>query len=155
MDEFTVNANSAPFDATRIPHYYGDYVRLIFVAVAAIAALAIPIYGSVLPIGTFAQVAGIIILVSLAGMTNPHGDLVLWADAFVAGMGVLLVENTAITMYSQDEFSLFVIREMVVLLLLVALYYSIKTVRAAANHRIGRYDRPGEFNDQASDEYSD
>jgi hypothetical protein len=136
---------TTPLAPGSIPHYYGDYVRVIFIVAAALAAFAIPVWGDVLPVGTFAQVAGIVILVVLAGLTNPHGTFVLWVDAIVSAIGVLFIENTAIALYSIDEIALFFAREILVLLLLFAMYFSIKTVRAISMHQIGHMVEVGEF----------
>ena len=141
----------SPLAPSRIPHYYGDYVRILFFIAAALGAFTVPVWGSVLPIGTFPQVVGIVILVLLAGLTNPHGTMVLWADTIVSAIGVLFIENTAISLYSIDEIAIFFVREVLVLLLLVAMYYSIKTVRAMTQHEIGHTMRVGEFDEPAED----
>lgn len=138
---------TSPSDSSHIPHYYGDYVRVIFIVAAALAAFAIPVWGDVLPVGTFPQVAGIVILVVLAGLTNPHGTFILWVDAIVSAIGVLFIENTAIALYSIDEIALFFARELIVLLLLFAMYFSIKTVRAISMHQIGHTVEVGEFDE--------
>lgn len=137
----------SPSESARIPHYYGDYVRVIFIVAAALAAFAIPVWGDVLPIGTFPQVVGIVILVVLAGLTNPHGTFILWVDAIVSAIGLLFIENTAIALYSIDEIAIFFARELLVLLLLFAMYFSIKTVRAIALHQIGHATEVGEFDE--------
>lgn len=147
MSDYGIEPRRSPLDSSHIPHYYGDYVRLIFIIAAALAAFAIPVWGDVLPIGTFPQVVGIVILVLLAGLTNPHGTFVLWVDAIISAIGVLFIENTAISLYSIDEVAIFFVREILVLLLLFAMYYSIKTVRAIAQHELGHEISLGEFNE--------
>lgn len=135
----------SPSDSAHIPHYYGDYIRILFITAAVLAAFAIPVWGDLLPIGTFAQVIGVVILVVLAGLTSPHGTFVLWTDAIVSAIGVIFIENTAISLYSIDELAIFFARETIVLLLLVATYLSIKTVRAITLHKIGHSIDLGEF----------
>lgn len=142
-----VTLASSPFSPTRIPHYYGDYVRVFFITAAILAAFGIPVFGPVVPVGAFIQVAGIVILVLLAGLTNPHGIFVLWLDAIVAGLGVLFLESAAISLYSIDQLGVFFGREIMVILLLLALYFSIKTLRAIARHQLGHTESLGEFNE--------
>ena len=133
-----------------IPHYYGNVVRILFIVVAVVSAFTIPVWGDLLPIGTFTQVVGIVILVLLAGLTNPHGTTVLWADTVISGLGVILLENAAIAYYSIDMVVIFIVRELLVLLLLLSLYYSLKTVRAIAQHKLGHTAEVGEFDDTTS-----
>jgi len=138
---------SSPFVPTRIPHYYGDYVRVFFVTAAILAAFGIPVFGQVVPVGAFLQVLGIVALVLLAGLTNPHGVFVLWLDAIVSAIGVILLESAAISLYSIDQLGVFFGREIMVILLLLALYFSIKTLRAIAQHQLGHTESLGEFNE--------
>lgn len=130
-----------------IPHYYGDYVRALFLAVAVLSAVAIPVFGDLLPFGTLPQVAATILLVLLAGLTNPHSRMLLLYDAVVAGIGVLLLETVAISLYRADSFELFVAREAAALAMLFAFYFSIKTLRAMALGKVGKLERPWEFED--------
>lgn len=140
-----------PFLSSSIPHYYGHVVRMLFIIVAVVSAFTIPVWGDLLPIGTFTQVVGIVILVLLAGLTNPHGTTILWADTAVSAIGVILIENAAISYYSIDAVVIFLVREILVLLLLIALYYSLKTVRAIAQHTLGHSVHIGEFDESIED----
>lgn len=145
MDELpptSAGVFSSLFTFHDIPHYYGDFVRQLFVATAALAAVAIPVWGDLLPIGTALQVAAIIALVMLAGLTNPHGRLVMIYNATVATLGVFLLEVTAITYYSSQPFTLFAVREVAAILLLFAMYFSIKTMRAMSLGKLGKRDMP-------------
>ncbi|MBM3261381.1 hypothetical protein FJY93_03095 [Candidatus Kaiserbacteria bacterium] len=153
MNDYGLGSTAS--DTTKIPHYYGNYVRMIFIAAAVLSAFSIPIWGDVLPIGTMPQIIGIVILVVLAGLTNPHGTTVLWVNAIVAGLGIILIENAAITLYSIDEVPIFLAREIIVLLLLVAMYFSIKTVRAMATHQIGHTMDVGEFDTPEEEKQDD
>ncbi len=130
-----------------IPHYYGDYVRALFVGSAVLFAIAIPVFGNLIPLGTFVQVASSLVLIILAGLTNPHSRMLLLYDAVVAAIGILLLESTVITYYAQDGVPLFVIRESAAVALMFALYFSIKTLRAMSLGKLGKKDRPWEFED--------
>src|SRR5690348_7517334 len=117
------------FEQGNIAHYYGDFVRQLFIFSAILLAVAIPIGGDLLPFGLFFQIATVIVLVVLAGLTAPKSETVLLMDALVAGLGLLLVEGMAISNYQSQSFLVFLTREAVAVMLLFALYYSIKTIR--------------------------
>ncbi|OGC80795.1 hypothetical protein A2943_02865 [Candidatus Adlerbacteria bacterium RIFCSPLOWO2_01_FULL_51_16] len=131
-----------------IPHYYGDYVRQCFIAAAAISLLTIPMWGDLLPFGTLVQVGSAVVLVLLAGLTNPHGRVVLFLDATAAGLGLIFIEAAAINFYQTQSFMLFAAREAVALLLLLAFYFSVKTVRAMSMRQVGHPFRVGEFDEK-------
>lgn len=150
MDEMpptTTNTFTKMVRMYDIPHYYGDYVRELFVAAAALTAVAIPVWGDLLPIGTPLQVAGMLLLVILAGLTNPHGKLIMLYNATVAAIGVLLFEVAAVTYYAVEPFTLFMLREAAAILLLFALYFSVKTIRAMSLGKLGKKDLPVDLED--------
>lgn len=134
------------FESHDIPHYYGDRVRELFVLSAVVSFVAMPLWGDLLPYGTLTQVAAGLLLVLLAGLTNPHSKSVLMTDAVVSGISVLLLETTAISMHAAQSSELFLAREATTVLLLVAFYFSVKTLRAMTLGKIGKPERPGEFN---------
>lgn len=124
----------------KIPHYWGDFVRQFFVAAAVVSVVVLPVWGDILPFGHLVQIAGILLLVLLAGITNPKSEMILIYDAAVSGIGVLLVEATAINYYHYDSYILFLAREVVSVLLLFAFYFSVKTIRAMSMHQLGKTD---------------
>ena len=131
-----------------IRHYYGDRVRFAFLAAAVLSFVSIPFWGLILPIGLTLQVAGGLALVLLAGLTNPHSRAVLILDAIAAGAGALLIEVTAINYRHIDPLALLIVREIEVVLLVLAFYYSVKTVRAMYQHKVGKLDLPWDFEEK-------
>lgn len=132
-----------------IPHYYGDKVRQYFIAAAVLSFIGMPLWGKLLPfLGTLPQVGAALLLVLLAGFTSPRNLLLMVANATVAGVSILLLESTAIIYegLGTHPTELFLAREVAVLLLIGALYYSIKTVRAMMAGKLGQPDSPLEFN---------
>lgn len=127
-----------------IPHYHGDSVRVLFVLAAVLMFLVIPIWGPMLPFGLGTEVLAGVILILLAGFTSPHSPMVLWLDCFAAGAGAFLLEFAAVVYRSQPGI-LLAVREIAALLLLAALYQSVKTVRAMAQGKVGELPRPWEF----------
>ncbi len=143
--------NSAfSFRPHNIPHYYGDHVRMLFLGAALVSFIVMPLWGNLLPFGTFAQVAAGLLLVLLAGLTHPRGKVVLLINAFFAGVSVFLLESMAITHYASESLELFLAREASAILLLVAFYFSVKTFRALQLGKIGKSERLGEFNGASS-----
>lgn len=138
---------SSVFRLHDIPHYYGDYVRALFLAAAVLSLVAIPVFGDLLPFGTFAQVGGALLLVLLAGLTNPHSKMLMMCDVIVSGVAVLLLESTAISFYASDSSALFISREAAAVALMFAFYFGIKTLRAMSLGKVGRAERPWEFED--------
>ncbi len=133
------------FGSQRIPHYWGDVVRVLFVTSAALSIIAIPLLGDLLPFGSFFEIILAVALVILAALTNPHSRSIMTANAILAGIGVVVYEQAAVSLYSTDSFPLFIAREAVALMLLFALYYSAKTLRSMMLRKIGRGDAFGEF----------
>lgn len=131
-----------------IPHYYGDFVRILFLLTAGLAAVAIPVAGDLLPFGLLGQVGMIVLLVLLAGLTHPHGRFIMWCNVAVAGIGTLLLEYAAVRLYDAQSVELFAVRELGAFMLLIALYYGVKTVRAMATHRLGHAEEAGEFSEE-------
>jgi hypothetical protein len=133
-----------------IPHYYGDYVRPLFIAMAVLSFVVTPLWGDMLPFGIIAQVGASLLLVVLAGLTNAKSLRIMLVNATVAGVSVVLLESYAIILRSvgphQNE--LFLARELGVILMLVALYFSVKTARSMLTGKIGHPDSPLEFDEQ-------
>ena len=130
-----------------VAHYYGDPLRRIFVAIAVISVLVIPLWGNLLPFGTFFELLSALLLVLLAGLTNPHSPTVAVINTLVSATGALLLEMAAIDFYHSQSFLLFAIRETTAILFLFSLYFAVKTLRAMLLKQVGHLPEQGEFND--------
>ncbi len=135
-----------------IPHYYGDYVRSLFIATAILSLLAMPMWGDLLPFSTVLQVAAALLLVLLAGLTSARNVHVMIANATIAAVSVVLLEYFAIVEREIASPQLFIAREAAVLLMLASLYFSVKTVRAMMDGKLGQADTPLEFEEIAEPE---
>lgn len=139
-----------------IPHYYGDHIRALFLATAVLSVVVIPVYGDLIPFGTLVQIYCATLLVLLGGLTNPHSTMVMWYDAAVSGIGVILLESAAINWYSASSLELFAAREAAALALMFAFYFSVKTLRAMSQGKLGKVARPWEFESaQTGNEYDE
>ncbi len=133
-------------DRQDILHYYGDYVRLLFVVGAILAFVATPLWGHLLPsLGTAWEIGGAVLRILLAGLTNPHSNLVMLSNTLISALGVYFFESAAVTYFTWDEFPLFLVREGMAIALLLALYFSVKPLRSMSQGRIGKQYEPGEF----------
>lgn len=130
-----------------VPHYHGDAIRKLFVACALLSLFVIPLWGNLLPFGLMFELGTIILLVLFAGLTNPHSTLVLALDTLIAGTGAFLLEAAAIDFYGTESIMIFIAREIAAILLLLAFYFSVKTLRAVLLHQVGHTSRPGEFDE--------
>jgi len=134
-----------------IPHYYGDTVRILFVLMAIESFVVVPLFGDLLPFGVIAEVGAGVLLVLLAGLTNAKSMIVLIADATLAGVSVLLLETTAIMGQPTQSMQIFLAREVGVLLMLGALYFSVKTIRGMMTGKTGHMDSPLEFDEAVTE----
>ena len=133
-----------------LPHYYGDYVRQFFIAAAALMLIGAPFYASFLFVELPFEIAGALVLVALAALTNPLKKGTLLADAIASGVGMVVFESWALLAYYDSSWVQFILREIIAIIFLVAFYFSMKTVRAFALHQIGKHDYAGEFDEEAN-----
>ncbi len=132
------------FPFGQIRHYYGDVVRALFIALAILCGVSIPAVGELqatAPIGVLV----ILVLLILAGLTSPHGRVVLVLNAVAAGFVLVGAQITALEQYSQEFYVSFALLEAISVVSMVALYFSVKTVRAMYAEKIGKEDEPDEF----------
>lgn len=115
----------------RIPHYHGDAVRALFFAGAVILIVA-QSTGADLRLSTTSAVASAILLVVVAGITNPAKSWIHWFDAFIAIIGTLFFGTTAVEHYRANISifdTSFAYIEALALLSLIALYFTTRTIR--------------------------
>ena len=137
---------------TAVPHYYGDVIRWFFMAAAAAILLTHPLYANTLRVELPFTLAGALILIILAALTNPHNRNIIAADAVVAGVGMLVYQGWALSQYESSTVLEFGLRQAIAVLFMVALYFSLKTFRAMLLGKIGRRFEPREFDKEPIDE---
>jgi len=115
----------------KILHYHGDEARVLFFAGAVVLIVA-QSTGADLPLSTAGAVISAVVLVVAAGITNPAQGWIHWLNAFIAVYGTILFGMAAVDRYrggtSIFDPSFFYI-EALALLSLVALYFTIRTIR--------------------------
>lgn len=131
-----------------IPHYYGDPVRQLFLAAAALSVVAAPFFPNLLPFNSAQSVLFIVVLVIVAALTNPKKRWTAFVDALLAAYGVIVIEMVAIEEFSTSGWMMFFARELLAIAFLFALYFSVKTIRAMLLHQLGKSGtRFGEFDE--------
>lgn len=120
-----------------IPHYYGDGVRRLFIGAAALMLFASPLYSDNMSLQLPFEILGALILVVLAAITSPRSTWVFIANSVAAAVGVTTFQMWTIRGFSVDQPIAFVFREAVAIVLLFALYFSVKTLRAMMLKQVG------------------
>ncbi len=114
-----------------IPHYHGDAVRGLFV-LGAITLIVAQSTGAALPLSTGGAVLGAVILVIAAGVTNPTQRWIHWMNAVLAAIGTVMFGTAVIERYQAGVAAVsgsFIFLEALAILSLVALYFTVRTLR--------------------------
>ncbi len=130
-----------------IPHYYGDYVRQIFMLCAAIMLIFAPFLAREIPGALVPEIGGAVVIAILGALTNPMRQISMLANAIAAGVGVVTYELLAIAAFTNGSTIIFMIREAVAIAFLFALYFSIKTLRNMMLRVVGKKNTVGDFID--------
>lgn len=121
-----VERNNAPI------HYYGDIVRGCFIMAGCILLAIVLIDRRFLEFYLVLGTLGVLIMVILAGLTSPRTFWVLVSEAIIAGFGFITFEYLAVVAYIHTESlidPIFLLRQLLSVLFLVTLYYSVKSIR--------------------------
>jgi hypothetical protein len=128
-----------------VPHYYGDFVRQLFLVGAIGMLVLIPFFEVIIPLLLPFQVFGALLLIVLAAMTNPRNKTVMISDAIAAIVGAAVFELVAMSAYTSGLFYSFLAHQVLAAVFMFALYFALKTVRAMETGRIGKRPTEDEF----------
>lgn len=129
----------------RISHYYGDYVRQIFMGSAAVMLIFSPFLSGEFPAALPFEIGGALIIAILGALSNPARQISMLANAIAAGIGVVVYELLALNAFYAGAMIAFIEREALVIAFLFALYFSLKTLRNMAFHMVGKGNKFGDF----------
>lgn len=121
---------------TPIPHYYGDIVRQLLLAAAALMLVSAPFYASNLQVQLPIIVLAALVLVCFAAFTSPRAWRILIADMVIAGVGMALFEIWALSNYQEISLAQTVFRQAIALIFLFAFYFAGKTFRGVLREHI-------------------
>lgn len=114
----------------KFPHYYGDVVRIFFFVAGLVMILSLPLFSDFLPVPLYISLFAILVLVFVAGLTNPAQKWTSFLDSIMSLIGFLIFEFYAVSSFStSDDFSFFLINQTLAVLFLCAFYFAIKTTR--------------------------
>jgi len=125
-----------PTFAHKIPHYYGDWVRRLFIFAGIIILITLPLFENFLPISTFFSICIIVLLIVFAAMTNPLLRTVNRINVAVGIVGLILFEHFAVESYRAGETQLALVHQVLAVVFFFALYLSMKTFRAMSTGQI-------------------
>ncbi len=116
-------------------HYYGDYVRRLFLVGAFLMALTLPFFYVLIMVGpVYLSMFAIVALGVAAGATNPRHRWVAVLDVCISVAAIITFEYHAI--YASSPFgavstvrNFFWTNQTLTVIFLTALYYSVKTLR--------------------------
>lgn len=84
------------------PHYYGDTVRVLFIAAGLVTLISLPYFKEVIPAPPFLAVLAILSLDLLAGITNPKSVLVAALDMATSLLGFVVTEYLALSYFESN-----------------------------------------------------
>jgi len=114
----------------KFPHYYGDVVRILFFIAGILMILSLPLINGLIPVSVHISIFSILILIFVAGLTNPAQKWVSIVDTLVSSIGFVVFEYFAVVTFSRGEdFLFFLINQTLAVLFLFAFYFATKTVR--------------------------
>ena len=79
-------------DSPKVPHYYGDVVRRLFLVAAIIMLVTLPFFNDRLPISSNLSLLIIVVLAIFAGATNPVKIMPAVIDVMVSIIGAAAFE---------------------------------------------------------------
>ncbi len=128
-----------------IAHYYGDFVRRIFLGVSIILLLSAPFLADAAPALIPFQILGAVGLVLLSALTNPKNKTIMIANVAASLVGIVALEICALAAYRGEAILAMIAFQILALAFIYAFYLSLKTLRAMELGQIGKRDIPGEF----------
>ena len=116
-------------------HYHGDTVRKLFLVGGVVMISTLPFVYSQLNLRLEYSIVAIIILVISAGITNPLLKKAIIFDSAVSALAFCIFEYFAVRTYVIDNRIFFaLLNQILALNFLLALYYSIRTLRWLMTH---------------------
>ena|SRR3989344_1853608 len=115
----------------KVPHYYGDVVRKLFLAAAVIMLVTLPFFNERLPVSVMVSLLIIVGIGLFAGITNPVKFWPAFIDTAVSIVAVVVFEYYAVVFYQtySAKDALFWLNQGLAVMFMFALYFSTKTFR--------------------------
>lgn len=131
------SAPKQPAVISRIPHYYGDAVRTIFLACGSSMLVGLAVFADKLPAGMIISLVSAMALVVAAGLTTPKRRVTIAADAVLSACASAAFAVTAAREYATSGTSgFYLFNQALALGFALALYLSVKTYRSMRAARL-------------------
>jgi len=113
-------------------HYYGDIVRFLFMLAAIIMLITLPFLVDKLPTSVYVSIFIILAIGILAGITNPLQKWMSVLNGVISTAALFTFEYYAVSSLTNSGIKnlYFITNQILAIVFLFALYYSIKTIRA-------------------------
>ena len=113
-------------------HYYGDMVRALFLVGAVLMAVTLPFFSTQLPVPASIAIFIILIIGTIAGVTNPNQKWVLYTNVSISTVAFITFEYFATITFTNNYLSaFFILNQVLALIFFVAFYYSMKSLRGS------------------------
>jgi hypothetical protein len=121
-----------PDELTKMPYYrYSNAVRGLFLTAAIITILTYPFFSPFLPQSPIFIMVAIVLLAVMAGLTNPRKRWATIVDIIISLCAIPLFETHALTFVRTPHVWIFLTDQVLVIIFVIALYYSVKNFREA------------------------
>lgn len=119
---------------TSIKHYYGNLVRIIFIAGAVLMVIGLPTMTKILNLPVIISIVAIVILVLAAGFTNPAVRSSLIINTGISVVYTIAFAYTAWHLSEQGGIhkSFLLVNQVATIAFLIATYFAVKSWRGAS-----------------------
>ncbi len=116
-------------------HYHGNTVRKLFLSAGILILVSLPLFPDLLPISPLVTITAVVILAIAAAITSYIQMWAMVVNSILSAVFLIAFEAYALA-YKDPGVLHFLIRQIIALIFLFALYYSVRTVRAMYLHQI-------------------
>lgn len=113
----------------KIPHYHGDRTRTFLVIAATLMLIGLPFFKNQIPYPLSLSIITIVILIFLAGLTNPKLVWITFVEVTISALGFFVFEYFAIFKFTNFSDLFFWTNQILALLFFFAFYFATKTLR--------------------------
>lgn len=115
---------------SKFSHYYGDYLRRLFLVGAVASIVTLPFYPDLIPsLSVLSVIITALVTVIFAGVTSPVSRNVVLVEILISSLFFIVFQYHTVLDYGISYPILSFIRQILSLIFLVSLYYGVKTYR--------------------------
>ncbi len=115
---------------SKFSHYYGDYLRRLFLVGALASIIALPFYPDLIPsLSVLSVIIAALVTVIFAGVTSPVSRSVVLVEILISSLFFIVFQYYTVIDHGISYPFLSLIRQILSLIFLVSLYYGVKTYR--------------------------